>query len=100
LMPLLAELELRCAHRPSGVENDWANDVGEPWLVTGSVLCPTLILHDQVDPLVTKAHVDWAMECIPHATHCDLEAGGHLIWTGRDATKMRSVRAGFLHRHT
>jgi pimeloyl-ACP methyl ester carboxylesterase len=100
LLPLLAQFELQCAREPMGIENDWANDVGRPWLIPGSVSCPTLILHDRVDPLVTSAHVDWGLKCIPHAEHCDLHAGGHLIWTGRDAAKMRSLRREFLLRHS
>jgi len=100
LLQFLVAMELRCAHRPQGIENDWANDVGEPWLVPGSVACPTLILHDQVDPLVTTDHVDWGLKCIPHAIHCNLDACGHLLWTGRDAMKMRSVRGDFLRRYS
>jgi pimeloyl-ACP methyl ester carboxylesterase len=96
LVPLLVASELRCAGQPAGIENDWANAVGEPWLTPGSVCCPTLILHDRADPLVPTAHVEWARRSIPDAEYCDLHAGGHLIWVGRDADKMRQVRTAFL----
>ncbi len=99
LVPLLAESELRCSQHPAGVENDWANAVDENWLTPGSVNCPTLILHDSLDPLIPSAHVEWAMNCIPSAEHCDLHAGGHLIWLGKDGPKMREVRGNFLHSH-
>jgi pimeloyl-ACP methyl ester carboxylesterase len=90
---------LQCAKEPAGIENDWANAVGEPWLKPDSVHCPTLILHDPSDPLVPFAHVKWALRCIPHAKHCDLCAGGHLIWVGKDAERMRMERSDFLLRH-
>jgi hypothetical protein len=45
------------------------------------------------------AHVEWALHCIPDAEHCDLHAGGHLIWVGKDAERMRGERTAFLRRH-
>lgn len=99
LVPLLVDSELRCAEQPAGVENDWVNAVGENWLTPGSVRCPTLILHDRADPLIPLAHVEWARQCIPQAEYCDLHAGGHLIWVGRDGPKMRELRTAFLRRH-
>jgi pimeloyl-ACP methyl ester carboxylesterase len=99
LIPLIAESELRCAQQPAGIENDWVNVVGPPWLKPASVRCPTLILHDRADPLVPFAHVEWALHCIPHAEHLDLHAGGHLIWVGKDAERMSKERTAFLRRH-
>ena len=99
LVPLLSEGVLRCAWQPAGIENDWANDVGELWLKPNSVRCPTLILHDRADPLIPFHHVEWALHCIPHAEHCDLHAGGHLLCVGKDGGRMREQRAAFLRRH-
>ena len=99
LIRLLVETEVRCARQAAGIENDWANAVGKQWLNPNIVHCPTLILHDRADPLVTMAQVEWARKCIPQAEYCDLHAGGHLIWVGQDATKMREVRLEFLRRH-
>ena len=99
LVPLLVDSELRCAQHPAGIENDWANMAGERWLTPDSVRCPTLILHDRADPLVPFAHVEWAMHCIPRAEFCDLHAGGHLIWVGKDGGRMRKERAAFVRRH-
>lgn len=99
LVPLLVESELRCAERPAGIENDWRNDVGESWLTPGSVRCPTFILYDREDPLIPFAHVEWALHCIPGAEFCDLHAGGHLIWVGRDAGRMHEERVAFIRRH-
>jgi pimeloyl-ACP methyl ester carboxylesterase len=96
---LLAGSMIRCSERPDGIENDWANWTGEPWLTPGCVGCPTLILHDRADSVVPIAHAEWAMRCIPSAQFCDLHAGGHLIWVGRDHDKMRSERAAFIRRH-
>ncbi len=99
LVPLLVDSELRCAQHPAGIENDWANMAGKPWLTPDSVRCPTLILHDRTDPLIPFAHVEWAMHCIPGAEFCDLHAGGHLIWVGKDGGRMRKERAAFVRRH-
>lgn len=99
LIPLLVDSELRCSKLPSGIENDWINIAGAPWLTPGSVRCPTLILHDRADPMVPSGHLDWARDCIPDAEICDLHAGGHLIWVGSDGQRMRSVRAAFIRRH-
>jgi pimeloyl-ACP methyl ester carboxylesterase len=99
LIPLLVDMEIRCARQTAGIVNDWANDVGKQWLTPDIVHCPTLILHDRMDPLVTIAQVEWARKCIPHAEYCDLHAGGHLIWVGQDSQRMRQVRGDFLRRH-
>jgi pimeloyl-ACP methyl ester carboxylesterase len=95
---LLAASMLRCSQQPAGVENDWATWTGEPWLTPGSVNCPTLILHDRADTVVPIAHAEWALHCIPNAEFCELHAGGHLIWIGRDRDKMLSQRAAFIRR--
>jgi pimeloyl-ACP methyl ester carboxylesterase len=99
LARLLAVSMLRCSEQPAGIENDWANWTGEPWLTPASVGCPTLILHDRADSAVPIAHAEWALHCIPSAQFCELHAGGHLIWVGRDHDKMRSERAAFIRRH-
>lgn len=99
LAPRLVESELRCARQPSGIENDWANAAGAAGLKPGSVRCPTLVLHDPADPLVPFANAEWAVRCIPQAELCDLHAGGHLIWVGADAARMRERRTAFLRRH-
>ena len=99
LVSLLSDGVLRCAQQPAGTENDWANDVGEPWLKPDSVRCPTLILHDRADPLITFDHVEWALHCIPGAEHCDLHSGGHLLCVGKEGERMRVRRAGFLRQH-
>lgn len=96
---LLASSMLRCSERPEGIENDWANWAAEPWLTPECVGCPTLIVHDRADAVVPIAHAEWAMHCIPSAQFCESHVGGHLIWVGRDADKMRSKRAAFIRRH-
>jgi pimeloyl-ACP methyl ester carboxylesterase len=99
LESLLTDSMIRCADRPAGIENDWAHWTGEPWLTPGSVGCATLILHDRADSVVPIAHAEWAMHCIPGAQFCELHAGGHLIWVGRDEDKLRNERATFIRRH-
>src|SRR5262249_37588659 len=99
LEPLVAASAVRCSERPAGIENDWANWAGEPWLTPGSGGCPTLLLHDRDGPAVPIAHADWSRHCISGAEFCELQTGGHLIWVGRDAEKMRRERAAFIRRH-
>jgi pimeloyl-ACP methyl ester carboxylesterase len=99
LAPLLTGSMIRCCEWPEGIENDWFNWTGEPWLTPGSVACPTLILHDRADAAVPIAHAEWAQQCIPGAQFCELHVGGHMIWIGRDQDKMRRERAAFIRRH-
>jgi len=99
LVPLLVQSELRCAKQPAGIENDWANAGVASCLKPGAVRCPTMVLHDRADPLVPFAHAEWALRCITHAEHCDLHAGGHLIWVGKDRERMCNERAEFLRRN-
>ncbi len=59
LEPLLAASMARCAERPEGIQNDWANRACAPWLTPGSVRCPTLLLHDRADTAVPIEHDEW-----------------------------------------
>jgi pimeloyl-ACP methyl ester carboxylesterase len=96
LAPQLSRAMVRCAEQPAGIENDWANWTGPPWLTPGEVRCPTLILHDRADMAAGFCHAEWTQHCIAHAQLCELHAGGHMIWIGRDRERMRSVRAAFI----
>jgi pimeloyl-ACP methyl ester carboxylesterase len=99
LAPLLVESELRCAEQPEGIENDWAIFFSDPWLLPGEIRCPTIIFQDEADPLVPFTHAEWAQHSIPGAVLISLHAGGHLIWVGKDAARMRNIRNDFIHQH-
>jgi pimeloyl-ACP methyl ester carboxylesterase len=100
LAAVFVQTLVRCARERLGMENDWSNMIGQPWLEPGSVRVPTLILHDRADPLVPFAHAEWARDAIPTAELCDLRLGGHMIWLGADAPRLREHRAAFLRKHS
>lgn len=99
LAAVFVQTLVRCAQQRLGMENDWANMLGQPWLEPGSIRAPTLILHDRADPIVPFAHAEWARQAIPTAELCDLRLGGHMIWLGADAPRLRAERAAFLRKH-
>jgi pimeloyl-ACP methyl ester carboxylesterase len=88
-----------CQKRCDGFENDFEILLGEDLLLPGAVTCPTLVVHDPLDPMAPSDHRDWTIECIPHAERCDVHALGHLIWIGADAEAMHRQRVEFIGRH-
>jgi pimeloyl-ACP methyl ester carboxylesterase len=96
----LAQMAAACAAQPRGIENDWAILVGDNGIRSGSISCPTLIVHDREDPLVPFAHAEWSCASIAHSELLDVCAGGHLIWFGPDASTMNRRRMEFLEAHS
>lgn len=86
-------------HMRSGYRNDLATWLREDVLANGRVSCPTLILHDPQDPAAPICHAHYAADSIPGAELVELNSGGHLIWYGPDAQRMRSKRSAFLSQH-
>jgi pimeloyl-ACP methyl ester carboxylesterase len=99
----LCQVTLRCMkecqRRSAGFDNDVKILLQEDLLLPGAVTCPTLVIHDDLDPLAPVAHRDWSIACIPHAERCDVHALGHLIWIGADAEAMHRERVEFMRRH-
>jgi len=95
----LTEMTAGCAALPRGIDNDWAILVGDNGIRAGSILCPTLIVHDREDPLVPFAHAEWSRAAIAHSELLDVCAGGHLIWFGPDSSRMNQRRMEFLKAH-
>jgi len=95
----LAEMTAACAAQPRGIENDWAILVSDNGIRAGSIFCPTLIIHDQQDPLVPFSHAQWSQASIADSQLLDICAGGHLIWFGPDSTRMKQRRMEFLTAH-
>jgi pimeloyl-ACP methyl ester carboxylesterase len=60
------------------------------------VRCPTLLLYDPLDPTAPFCHAEYAAARIPDAKIIELNAGGHLIWYGRDSGLMQQQRTAFL----
>jgi pimeloyl-ACP methyl ester carboxylesterase len=89
----------RCQRCPAGFHNDFEILVGEELLQPGSVKCPTLVIHDALDPMAPVEHRDWTIACVSHAELCDIHAFGHLIWFGPGAQAMYRRRAEFLRRY-
>jgi pimeloyl-ACP methyl ester carboxylesterase len=90
---------LKCLSQPAGMRNDWETMETGAFSDARDVKCPTLVIYDPVDPLVPERHPHWALSAIPGARECKLHAGGHLIWLGKDADRMRSERLAFLREH-
>jgi pimeloyl-ACP methyl ester carboxylesterase len=88
-----------CQKRSDGFRNDFEILLGEDLLLPGTVKCPTLVIHDSLDPMAPARHRDWTIECIPHAERCDVHALGHLIWIGAGTEAMYRQRVEFLRRH-
>jgi pimeloyl-ACP methyl ester carboxylesterase len=86
-------------HERAGYCNDLSIWVREDVLSTGQVKCPTLLLYDPQDPAAPFCHAEYAAEKIPAAELVELNAGGHLIWFGRDAGRMQQRRTAFLREH-
>ena len=99
VLPLIADLTnmtVQCAARPAGIQNDWAILIGDNGISTDTIGCPTLIIHDEADPLVPFAHAVWSQSCIADARLLRVHAGGHLIWFGEDSTAMHNARMDFI----
>jgi pimeloyl-ACP methyl ester carboxylesterase len=93
----LTRMTLDCASMPAGIQNDWAIMVNENGITNGSINCPTLIIHDQADPVVPFIHAEWSHSCIPESRLLTVNAGGHLIWFGKDFQTMHTERVAFIH---
>jgi pimeloyl-ACP methyl ester carboxylesterase len=96
LCSAMIEFEVECILRPAGIDNDLDILLNEPIAESADVRCPSLIIHDRFDPVVPIAHAHWAQRHIPQAEICEVEAGGHLIWVGRDDAMMFERRQDFL----
>jgi pimeloyl-ACP methyl ester carboxylesterase len=92
----LTAMSLKCAQRPSGIENDWAILLADNGIKENSIHCPTLIIHDRTDPLVPFAHAEWSHKMIADSILLDVHTGGHLIWFGRDYSRLHEVRVDFV----
>ena len=92
----LASMTLRCAATPAGIQNDWAIMVGDNGVTPDTIRCPTLIIHDQADPLVPFLHAEWSQSSIPQSRLLAIHSGGHLIWFGKDSAVMHTERAAFI----
>lgn len=95
----LVEMTAACAVRPRGIENDWAILVGDNGIRPGTILCPTLIIHDREDPLVPFLHAEWSHASIADSELFEICGGGHLIWFGSDSIRMNQRRMEFLKSH-
>jgi pimeloyl-ACP methyl ester carboxylesterase len=79
LAAICVEAMRRCLRQPKGFNNDFQVFLNVQTLPLGAIACPTLVIHDPMDPVAPVAHADWACDCIPNAQRFDVEAGGHLI---------------------
>lgn len=86
--------------RYAGFENDFAVFTNEDIIGTHSSLrTPTLVIHDEQDPMAPVDHVDWFVSIVPSCERVSVHAAGHLIWVGPDAEVMHEIRVRFLREH-
>jgi pimeloyl-ACP methyl ester carboxylesterase len=91
---------MRHGVRSAGFENDCIVFTNEDILGPDTVVeTPTLLLHDEVDPLAPADHVAWFAAGCRTCERVPLRAAGHLIWVGPDADRMHRTRVRFLNEH-
>jgi len=95
LCRMLIDSSIRCLSQTAGTRADTDVLFDDEGIQPGRISCPTLITHDRLASRVPVAHADWAATCIPQAQRCEVEAGGHLIWVGREAPRMHQQRVEF-----
>jgi pimeloyl-ACP methyl ester carboxylesterase len=90
---------LKSLSQPAGMRNDWETMETGAFASAQEVKCPTLVIYAPADLMVPQRHADWPLSAIPGARACELHAGGHLIWIGKDAERMQRERLAFLREH-
>ncbi len=80
-----------------GFENDFLIFTNEDIVrAEDSLNVPTLIIHDEADPLASIDHVRWFADRFPQCETVAVRAAGHLIWVGPEAGMMHKSRVRFL----
>lgn len=83
--------------RCPGFENDFVIFLNEDVIRgDGSLTVPTLVIHDELDPMAPVCHVEWFVSKVPHCKVVSLHSAGHLIWAGPAADNMHLARVQFL----
>jgi len=83
-----------------GFENDFIIFMNEDILGRdGSMTVPTLVIHDEMDPMAPICHVDWFASRVPHCRRVSLHCAGHLIWAGPEADAMHDARVQFMKQY-
>ena len=62
----------------------------------GTVHAPTLVIHDETDPMAPVDHVAWSAANCARCETVPVHAGGHLIWVGPGEDVMHKARVRFL----
>lgn len=87
---------VRCA----GFENDLVVFTSEEIIAPDRLVqSPTLIVHDEADPMAPAEHVAWFVAHCPQCQTVSVHAAGHLIWVGPGAEVMHQTRVQFLKEH-
>lgn len=96
---MLLNFMRQCLRKPAGFDNDFAVVLAERGIEAGSICCPTLMVHDEFDPVASIENVHWAQQRISTASWLNVHTAGHLIWIGPDAERAREERLHFLQTH-
>ncbi len=99
----LSEVTLAAMSRGTGYAgfaNDFAVFTGEDVLGPGrSLRTPTLVIHDEKDPLAPAGHVAWLASNCRTCELVPVHAAGHLVWAGPEAGAMHRARVRFIRGH-
>jgi pimeloyl-ACP methyl ester carboxylesterase len=91
---------MRQGTRCPGFENDFAVFVNEDIVGADDVVStPTLIIHDEQDPLAPAGHVNWLVARCTSCERVSIRTAGHLVWAGPEADVMHRARIRFLKEH-
>jgi pimeloyl-ACP methyl ester carboxylesterase len=86
--------------RCTGFENDFAVYTSEDIIGADNLVQrPTLIVHDEADPMAPADHVTWFAANCSRCEAISVHAAGHLIWVGPGAGVMHQTRVRFLKQH-
>ena len=84
----------------AGFENDFVIFTSEDIVgLGGSVQTPTLVIHDEADPVAPVDHVAWFVTNCSRCETVSVHAAGHLIWVGPGAEVIHKARVRFLREH-
>jgi pimeloyl-ACP methyl ester carboxylesterase len=96
----LAEKSLTAMARTAGCpgfENDFVVFTSEDIIGSGgSVQAPTLVVHDEADPMAPVDHVAWFAANCSRCETVPVQAAGHLVWVGPGAAIGHTARGRFL----
>lgn len=85
--------------RKPGLDNDLVQLAALLRYPLAQIDVPTLVLHSPYDNDAKFANAEFAIQTIPHAELCAVDAAGHFLWFTNDAERVHGRRIEFLRAH-